>query len=153
MAKRSSWKDQKHNLEQRRDAVGAYTAEFASVDTNDLLRKIKELRDEDAKLEVLKQQISEKLEAISQVVCDRWELEGVSSMNIDGDTYSVTTKLYVSASDKEKYFEWLKANGMENLIQQNVAPKTTESLVRERLEEGQPCEEMGLNIHFKTSIR
>lgn len=153
MAKRSSWKDKKHTLDQRRDAVGNYLGEFGSFEDSDLLRKITELRDEDARLDVLKQQISEKLEAISQLLCDRWEPEGISSMNVDGQTFSVFTKLYVSAADKERYLQWLRANGMESLIQEQVAPKTTESLVRERLEEGQPCDEMGLNITYKTSIR
>jgi hypothetical protein len=152
--KASSWKDAKHTIDQRRDAIASYLAEFGNGDTVDLLKKIVELRDEDARLDVLKQQISEKLEAISQTICDRWQAQGISSMDVDGiGSFSINTKLYVSAADKEKYFQWLKDNGLESLIQPQVAPKTTESLVRERLEEGQPCDEMGLNIHYKTSIR
>ncbi len=75
-------------------------------------------------------------------------------MNVEGvGTFSVQPKLHVSAGDKELYHRWLRENGLETLIQPTVAPKTTEALVRERLEEGLPCDGIGLNIHFRRVVR
>lgn len=106
------------------------------------------------KLDLQKQRLSERIEAIGQVVADRWDAEGIASMNVEGlGTFSAQARLYVSASDKVVYHEWLKSNNLESLIQPTVAPKTTEALVRERLEEGLPCDGLGLNIHYKTIVR
>lgn len=152
--KGKDWKSQKHSLTQRRDAVSELKSTYQATDDVALLRKLQELKDEDQMLDMQKQQISEKVEAISEVVTDRWQAEGITSMNIAGvGTYSLHTKLYVGQADKEVYLQWLRDNGMEALIQPGVPPKTTESLVRERLEDGQPTDAMGLNVSFKLTVR
>lgn len=115
---------------------------------------MQELREQTDNLDLQKQRLSERIDAIGQVVADRWDKEGITSMNVEGlGTFSAQTKLYVSAPDKETYHQWLKDNNLESLIQPTVAPKTTEALVRERLEEGLPCDGFGLAIHYKTVVR
>jgi hypothetical protein len=105
-------------------------------------------------LDLAKQRLSERIEAVGQLVADRWDKEGITSMNVEGlGTFTAQTKLYVSAPDKETYHKWLRDNSLETLIQSSVAPKTTEALVRERLEEGLPCDGFGLSIHYKTLVR
>jgi hypothetical protein len=42
---------------------------------------------------------------------------------------------------------------MEVLIQPTVAPKTTESLVRERIEQGLPVDQMGLTVNYKSLVK
>ena len=155
MAKRNkSWKDQIHTLDQRRDAIKELTDEYTAWDTVAMLRSMQELREQDDELDMRKQRISERIEAIGQVIADRWEKEGIASLNVDGlGTFSVHTKLHVSATDKETYHAWLRANNLESLIQPSVAAKTTEALVRERLEEALPCDGIGLAIHYKTIVR
>ena len=155
MAKRNkSWKDQIHTLDQRRDAISELVQEYSPTETVTLLRTLQELREQTDNLDLQKQRLSERIEALGQVIADRWDKEGITSMNVEGlGTFSAQTKLYVSASDKELYHEWLRANNLETLIQPTVAPKTTEALVRERLEEGLPCDDIGLNIHYKTIVR
>ena len=155
MAKRNkSWKDQIHTLDQRRDAISELVQEYHPKDTVTLLRTLQELREQTDNLDLQKQRLSERIEAVGQLVADRWDKEGITSMNVEGlGTFSAQTKLYVSASDKALYHEWLKANNLETLIQPTVAPKTTEALVRERLEEGLPCDDIGLSIHYKTVVR
>ena len=152
--KKAGWTAQKHTLQQRRDAIQTLTDQFSTQESVALCRKIMDIREEQARLEVEAQRLSEQLEAVGQVLADRWTAEGITSLNVDGvGTFSLVPKLYVSAQDKEVYFQWLRENGQEGLIQPSVAPKTTEALVRERLEEGQPCDEMGLNITYKTTVR
>lgn len=152
--KKAGWQAQKHTLNQRRDAVQEIMNLYMNEDSVTLCRSMADIRHEQALLEVEQQEFSERLEAIGQVLADRWQAEGLSSMNVDGvGTFSLYPRLYVSAADKDLYFTWLRENGMEGLIQPAVASKTTESLVRERLEEGQPCDAMGLNITYKTTVK
>jgi len=153
-ARKAGWQKQKHTLQQRRDAIQEIMNTYMAEDSVALCRKIADIRHEQAELEVQTQLLSEQLEAIGQVLSDRWIAEGMTSMNIDGvGTFSLYPKLYVSAADKDMYFAWLRENDMGALIQPGVPPKTTESLVRERLEEGLPCEGMGLNVTYKTTVR
>jgi hypothetical protein len=141
-------------MDQRRDAVGSLLDEYRSQDTIALLKELQALKLQDDELKVQAQRLSERLEAIGQVVSDRWLEEGIQSMDIDGvGSFSLHQRLYVSTGDKDVYKQWLRDHEMGALIQETVAPKTTEALVRERLEEGQPCDEMGLNIHYKTVVR
>lgn len=155
MAKRNkSWKDQIHTIDQRRDAISELVDEYAAWDTVAVLRNMQDLRDQTDELDMRKQRLSERIEAIGQVIADRWATEGIESMNVEGmGTFSIYTKLHVSAPDKETYHTWLRANNLESLIQPQVAAKTTEALVRERLEEGLPCDGIGLTIHYKTTVR
>jgi hypothetical protein len=155
MAKRNkSWKDQLHTLDQRRDAISEIVADYETKDTVAVLREMQELRSEDDQLGLQKQRISERIEAIGQVIADRWDKEGIASLNVEGlGTFSIHTKLHVSAPDKETYHAWLRANNLDSLIQPQVAAKTTEALVRERLEDGLPCDGIGLAIHYKTIVR
>lgn len=119
-----------------------------------MLRTLSELHEQDDELDMRKQRISERVDAIGQLVADRWEQEGIESMNVEGlGTFSAQTKLYVSAPDKETYHQWLRDNNLESLIHPTVAAKTTEALVRERLELGLPCDGFGLAIHYKTVVR
>lgn len=149
-----TWKDAKHTLEQRRTAILELVAEYTPQDTIPLLKTIQHLREQQDELELRKQRISERLDAITQVVADRWEAEDIKSMDVEGvGSFSVQSKLHVTTADKEAYHAWLKENELAELIQQHVPPKTTEALVRERLEDGKPHEGMGLTVFFKTVIR
>lgn len=153
-AKKAGWQKQKHSLIQRRDAVQQIMDSFQAEESIALCRKLADLRAEQDQLEVEQQMLSEQVEAIGQLLADRWTAEGMTSLSVDGvGTFSLYPKLYVSAESKEAYFQWLRENGMEALIQPAVPAKTTEALVRERLEEGQSCEGMGLNITYKTTVR
>lgn len=155
MAKRNkSWKDQLHTLDQRREAILELVEQYTPEESEDLLRDLQNLRTQQDELDLKKQRLSERIDAISQVMADRWDAAGVSSMKIDDlGTFSLQVKLHVSTADKEVYHAWLRENGYETLIQPTVAPKTTESMVRERLEEGLPCDNIGLNIHYRTVVR
>jgi len=155
MAKRNkSWKDQIHTLEQRKDAISELSLEYRQQDTVPLLRTLQGLKERMDSLDLQKQRLSERVESIGQVVADRWDTEGIESLAVEGlGTFTAYPKLYVSTRNKEEYHAWLRANQLEDLIQPSVAPKTTEAMVRERLEEGLPCDGLGLNIHYKTSVR
>jgi hypothetical protein len=152
--KKAGWQTQKHSLEQRRDAVQGMMDLYREEADIALCRLLADFRDQAKELEVRQQEISEHVEAIGQLLADRWSAQGQNSVNVEGlGTFSIYPKLYVATADKTAYFQWLRDNGMEALIQPSVPPKTTESLVRERLEEGQPCEGMGLSITYKSTVR
>jgi phosphate uptake regulator len=149
-----TWKNQMHTLDQRKDAVGALVDEFKPQPTVALLTELQALKLQDDQLKTEIQRLSERIEALVQVVADRWLEEGIQGMDVEGvGSFALQHRLYVSAGDKDQYKQWLRDNGMGGLIQETVAPKTTEALVRERLEDGLPCDEMGLNIHYKTVVR
>jgi len=151
--KQSTWKEQRHTLEQRRDAISSLESQYKNETNEDLCRLLSELKSEKERLENEIQLISERAEAIGQVLSDRWAETGMSSMVVDDQTYSIQMRLYVSTKDKEAYFQWLKDNDMEVLIQPTVAAKTTESLVRERMEQGLPVDEMGLTVNYKSLVK
>ncbi len=155
MAKKDrTWKDQIHTIEQRRDAIGALMDEYRGIESEDLCRALHQVKLDEEALKVQEQRLSERKEAIGQLLADLWEVKGISSMDVEGiGAFSLQTRLHVSTGDKDVYKAWLRANDMGALIQETVAAKTTESLVRERMEDGQPCDQMGLNIVYKTIVR
>ena len=150
---KASWKDQIHTLEQRREAVDELVTTYQNEVDENLCRMLSELKAEKERLEVELQRISERREAIGQVLDVRWDAKGINSIEVDGEEYSRDFKLYVSTGDKAAYFQWLRQNEMSVLIQETVAAKTTESLVRERLESGKSVDGMGLNVHFKSVVK
>lgn len=152
--KGADWKSQKHTLIQRRDAIQEMKSQYNEEDTVALLRLLQECRDEEQRLDMEAQRVSERIEAIQETVVDQWTATGLSSMTVAGvGAFSLHTKLYVSQGDKTQYLQWLRDNEMGALIQESVPPKTSEALVRERLEDGQPCDEMGLSISYKLTVR
>jgi hypothetical protein len=152
--KPSTWKEQRHTIEQRRDAVSTLEAQYKNEEDVALCKLLQELKEEKERLENEQQLISERMEAIGQVLSDRWSEAGYSSLDVDGvGTFSINLRLFVSTKDKEAYHQWLKDNDMEVLIQPTVAPKTTESLVRERIEQGLPVDQMGLTVNYKSLVK
>jgi hypothetical protein len=151
--KKPSWKDQRHTLEQRREAVDALVNRYQTESDEELCRMISELNNEKERLKNELQQVSERLEAVGQTLDTRWEPLGISSIEVDGVTYSREMKIHASVANKEVYFAWLRENGMEVLIQETVAAKTTEALVKERLEDGHDVEHMGLSLFYKSVVK
>lgn len=152
--KQSTWKEQRHTIDQRRDAIATLEAGYKNENDVDLCKMLHELKSEKERLENELQLISERREAIGQVLADRWQEAGYSSLDVDGvGTFSIDVRLFVSTKDKEAYHQWLKDNDMEVLIQPTVAPKTTESLVRERMEQGLPVDQMGLTVNYKSLVK
>lgn len=153
--KQATWKDQRHTLEQRKDAVAELTAQYSNESDEALCRMLSELKAEKERLENELQLISERQEAVGQTLADRWEVSDQTSVTIDDVTYSRQLRLYVSAANKELYHEWLRENEMGDLIKETVAPKTTEALVRERLENGMSVDQdaMGLKVNYKNTVR
>ena len=153
MSKRS-WTHQKHSLEQRTAEVTELHNTYREAQTTELLDILQVLRDQKLELECQQQKVSERLEAVTDIVTQRWEQEGISSMKVNGQTFALKHKLYVSQANKEVWHSWLKENGHGDVIQPYVAPKTSEALVRELIETGQRVvfDEMGINVSFRTTL-
>lgn len=114
----------------------------------------KELRKIIRSKEELETQISElnvKIEALNQMLVDELEDEGITKFTLpEGLTTYQEQRVYVAIQDKEKFYEWIDANGLDDLY--TVHSSTASALVKERLENGQELPP-GAAAFLKASIR
>lgn len=89
--------------------------------------------------------INLELTAITQMLIDRYEIDGITSTRLDtGETVSIQYEPYAVVEDKEKVWQWCKDNGYEREMQLNW--KTLNAITKERLLQGQP-EPDGVRAH------
>jgi len=78
--------------------------------------------------------------------------EGKGSFSLpDGSTVYLTTSLYVSCrkADQEHLHQWLRANGLGDLIKETVHHQTLRAFAREQSEKGAPLP-LVLTTHYVT---
>lgn len=84
--------------------------------------------------------INQHLEFITKdVIPDRMVEEGLRGVPLaDGSRIELRQKAYCStrAGMKEALFEWMQANGFEELITEVINPGTLKSFIKEQLDEG-----------------
>lgn len=103
-------------------------------------RKLRELKDKKAivedDLEILNREIEE-LEKrtlptyMTDNDIDKISIDGVGTVYLNRDVF-----VHVRAEDKDKLFEWLRADGNGDIIKEQVAPQTLKALAKARLTEG-----------------
>lgn len=77
------------------------------------------------------------LAAISQMLVDRYEIDGITSTTLDtGEKVAIQYEPYAVVEDKEKIWQWCKDNGYEREMQLHW--KTLNAITKERLLQGQP---------------
>jgi hypothetical protein len=75
------------------------------------------------------------LEAITQLLTDRYEIDEISSVSLDdGDTVRVDLEPYAKIEDAQKLWDWAKANDMERSMQ--LPWQTVNSMMKEMLLQG-----------------
>lgn len=90
------------------------------------------------------------LEALSQLLIDGLEATGLTSIRLeDGSTLTIKDEPYSKVTDREKYVDWVRAQGLDTLLQVNFM--STNALVKERLENGEEAPD-GVEVFMKTSI-
>ena len=84
------------------------------------------------------------------------ESNGFDSVTVGGFVYSIGVRTFASLPDQDKGFEWLRNNGYEMLIKENVNSRTLSGAMKEYVEEKglNPPEDI-VKIHRQqyTSIR
>lgn len=123
-----------------------------------------ELADRLLDLRERKEQLSEQLKAVNAEIeeVDRQLAELMLAEEIQnfvrsGRMFYLKTETYASAvSDrKAELIEWLKANGLGDIVQETVHPRTLSATVKEMLEEDDELpEELSelVNIFEKTTV-
>lgn len=96
-------------------------------------------------------EINLRLEAVSQLMAEQFEVEGVSSLKTDsGRTISVYAEPYPQVHDKELYRQWCLSKGFERDM--HLWPSKTAALTKEMLLAGEP-EPPGVTCYAKTKFR
>ena len=76
--------------------------------------------------EAREKEINLELEALSQLVVDRYEIEGLSSMKLDtGETVRVQYEPYAVVKDKDEARKWAIANGFERSLQMPMVARNS----------------------------
>ena len=99
--------------------------------------------EKDAAKQILSE-IQLRLDAVEQMLVDQYEVEGTTSVHlVTGESVSVQYEPYAQVTDREAFRLWCLANGLERSMV--LHPSTTQSLIKERLLEGEP-EPAGINV-------
>lgn len=106
-----------------------------------------------AEIDALEQQLSDsnlQLEAVSQLLVDHFEIEGVQSLRLeDGKSVGVQYEPYAQVKDREAFRLWCISMGLEKSMM--LPWQTTNALTKERLLAGE-SEPDGVTAHAKTKI-
>jgi hypothetical protein len=108
-------------------------------------------RDKKDDLHEQERKLNTTLEAISQLLVDRLETDGLTSFKTeDGTTMYIKDEPYCSAQDKASLLQWVKEQGMEELL--SIHYQTLSGLVKTRLENGEELPP-GVAVFMKSSIQ
>lgn len=101
-------------------------------------------------LEAMLYEINLRLEAVSQMMCDQFDVEGVSSMKLSSDArVAVQYEPYAKVDDRSKLKAWCEKNGLGDRLA--LPWQTLNSIVKERLLLGEP-EPDGVSATSKPKI-
>lgn len=115
-----------------------------------LAKDYREIRDEIDALEEQMKKANLRLEAISQMMINQFEVEDVGSMTLaDGAVVRTQVEPYAQVKDKDIFRRWCIANGLERSLQ--LPWQSTNSITKERLLAGLP-EPDGVEAHQKTKV-
>ena len=122
-----------------------------------LTDRLKALREEKAALEERLKDTNAAIEQTEQELVNAMIAEEMQNFVRGGQMFYLTTKVYAHAVPERKpeLFQWLKANGYGDMVQETVHPQTLAAFVRERLNEDEelPADLQPLvNVFEKTTV-
>ena len=95
------------------------------------------LRQEKEELERTLYDINIDLNAITQMLVDRYEIDGITGTTLDtGERVDIRYEPYAVVEDKEKIWNWCRENGYEREMQ--LSWNTLNAIMKERLLKGEP---------------
>ena len=109
----------------------------ATATVFELADRLLELRDRKAELEELLKGVNAEIERTNQQLAEAMVAEELQSFVRGDKLFYLRTETYVSpaAERKLELIEWLKANGLGDIVQETVHPRTLSATVKEMLEE------------------
>nr|PZN59300.1 MAG: hypothetical protein DIU58_18110 [Sphaerobacter thermophilus] len=109
----------------------------AAATVFELADRLLELRDRKAELEELLKEVNAEIERTNQQLVEAMVAEELQSFVRGDKLFYLRTETYVSpaAERKPELIEWLKANGLGDIVQETVHPRTLSAAVKEMLEE------------------
>lgn len=104
-------------------------------------------RMEKEELEKKLYEVNLELNAITQMLVDRYEIDGINSLKLDsGETIRLQYEPYAVVEDREKVWQWCKDNGHEREMQLHWS--TLNTITKDRLLQGQ-SEPDGVRAYVK----
>lgn len=114
-------------------------------------RSYAEIRAEKDEADDVLSEINLRLEAVSQLMAEAFEVEGTTKLTLDtGQTVSTYYEPAGRVVDKEAFRLWCIENGLERSLQ--LWPSTMVSLLKERLLAGEDAP-AGVEAHARRAIR
>jgi len=133
------------------DAVkDAYKAEPEFQTVAGLATVYAKYRAEKERLEKEEADVNVYLTAISELMADQFEAEGVEAIRTRDFRVSVYLEPYASVQDRDTFREWCLKEGLERSLQ--LPWQTLNSLTKQRLLDGRP-EPDGVTVYAKPKIR
>jgi len=121
------------------------------TDTGSYARLYEDARQRKAAAEALLKSIEDEIEALTQLLADRFDNEGLGSIKLEnGTNISIWHEPYAQVEDRETFRLWCINNGLEKSLA--LPWQTTNSLTKERLLHGEP-EPDGVTCFSKVKIR
>lgn len=110
------------------------------------------IRDEKEQIQVALSECNLRLEAVTQMMAEQFEVEGLSMLKTDtGRRISIYLEPYAQVADKAAFYDWCMAD--QDLRRKMALPwASTNALTKERLLAGEP-EPPGVTIFAKTTVR
>ena len=110
----------------------------ATTDLPLVLRKFKEIRDANERLEVSRKKFNTFLDFFSRnIIPDMMQEQGVKTISLDdiGYRFTVSVKMNASMADKAAGMNWLRDEGHGDLIQETVNASSLSAFAKSYIEE------------------
>ena len=127
---------------------------------SDITGKIAEffrLKDESAKHKKLKEDYGSRADKLGIEIIERMESDSITQIkDVDGHVvYIQKPKLYASfkPGQKEDALKVIKEDwGLPELVQEGIAPSTLNTIIKERIEKGDPVPDGLFSTYFKKTL-
>jgi hypothetical protein len=133
-----------------RQTVDYYTKEKKPKTLNQLGKIYIELRAKKRDLEADAKYVNLRMEALSRVMLDRFEDDGITSFKTPADvTLFIRDEPYASIEDRPKVIQWIKDNDHAELL--GIQWQTFNALMKEFLLDGKKIPP-GVKLYLKSNI-
>jgi hypothetical protein len=134
-----TWQNEEPSYQAKIDAKKreVYTEIGEALSSSALANLYKQAREEKEIAEKVLYDVNLELAAISQMLIDRYEIDGITKTTLDtGESVAIQYEPYAVVEDKEAIWNWCKANGYER--EMHLSWQTLNAITKDRLLQGQP---------------
>jgi hypothetical protein len=148
------WSRYRNEYPARTVALAEKKDKYKTVDTAQLEYAVARLDKRKKELDDLKAQNQVELDAVTEVLLQRWEEAG-DTQQVKREALGMLSRvddIHVRVSDLTAFKEWAKSNEMTSIIKEQVNASTLTSAVKDLLVDGNPIPD-GVSIFTKSRIR